>query len=150
MESLLKDVLEYCVRGVLFCPDEKEKKKLMKLAGEKIPPGDRTVSYLYVVGYMCWLVGSVWLPVWCFGAAKPTLFSYALCYLGGAVVTELLLWGYSVAVKRSVWQILASRSVKRDAKGRVTEYRSVRWRWFLRAWGLVFLVAGICLPCGLS
>lgn len=140
MESLLKDVLEYCVLGMLFCPGEREKKKLMKLAGEKIPPVDRTVSCLYVIVYMCWMLGSVWLPMWCFGTAEPTLLSYSLCCLSGAVLTELLLWGYSAAVKRSVWRILASCSVKRDATGRVTEYRSARWRWLLRGWGLVFLL----------
>ncbi len=140
MEILLKEVVEFLLWNLLFSPSEREKKKLMHLQDVRVPEIDRLVCLLYVVMYICWLLGSVWLPVWWFGVEEPTLFYYALCYLSGTVVTELLLWVYAMVVKRSVWQILASRSVKRDAKGRLTECRSVRWRWLLRGLGLIFLM----------
>lgn len=144
MESLLKEILHGLLVDCLLTPGEREKKRLMQLAAAGSPSGiDRVVVYGYGLGYIGLMLGSIWGSTQLPGAIEPTLFGYALCYMGGSLLPEALLFLYSLAVKRSEWQVLASCSIRRDSMGRVTRYHSARWRWLVRIWGLVFLVAAL-------
>lgn len=144
MESIVREMVEFLVRDALFSPGQSEKKRLMQLAAAGAEPrGDRVVSLLYQLVYAVLLIGSIWGSLLLPGATEPTLLGYGLCYLCGSLVLEGLLCLYSWGVQRSEWQVLASRAIKREAEGRVSCYRSVRYRWFFRFWGPIFLVFGI-------
>lgn len=141
MESLLKEILHWLLVDCLLTPGEREKKRLMQLATAGSPVGiDRAVVHGYGLSYMGLMLGAIRGSGQLMGTAEPTLLGYALCYIGGTLVLEALLWLYTLVVKRSEWQVLASCSIRRDGMGRVTHYYSARWRWLLRGWGLVFLL----------
>ncbi len=140
MESLLKEILHWLLVDCLLTPGEREKKRLMQLAAVGPSPGiDRAVVYGYGLSYIGVMLGSIRGSAQLPGATEPTLLGYALCYMAGSLVLELLLWLYTLVVKRSEWQVLASCSIRRDGSDRVTHYYSARWRWLFRIWWLLFL-----------
>ena len=144
MESILKEILHGLLVDCLLTPGEREKKRLIQLAAADSPSGiDRAVVYGYGLSYIGLMLGSIWGSTQLPGATEPALLGYALCYMGGSMVLEALLWLYALVVKRSEWQVLASCSIRRDGEGRVTHYHSARWRWLFRIWGPVFLLAAL-------
>lgn len=144
MESLLKEILHGLLVDGLLTPGKQEQKRLMQMAAVGPTAGsDRAVVYGYGLCYGGVMFGSIWGSMQLPGAIEPTLLGYALCYMGGSLLPEALLFLYTLAVKRSEWQVVASCSIRRDGTGRVTRYYSARWRWLLRIWGLVFLVAAL-------
>lgn len=144
MESILKEILHWLLVDCLLTPGEREKKRLMQLAAAgAIPGGDRAVVHGYGLSYTGLMLGAIWGSTQLPGATEPTLLGYALCYMGGSLLLESLLWLYTLVVKRSEWQVVASCSIRRDGAGRVTRYYSARWRWLSRIWGPVFLVAAL-------
>lgn len=144
MESILKEILHWLLVDCLLTPGEREKKRLMQLAAAGSPSGiDRAVVYGYGLSYIGLMLGSIWGSTQLPGATEPALLGYALCYMGGSMVLEALLWLYALVVKRSEWQVLASCSIRRDGEGRVTHYHSARWRWLARIWGPVFLLVAL-------
>ena len=144
MESLLKEILHCLLVDCLLTPGKQEQKRLMQLASAgPAPDCDRAVVHVYGLCYGGVLFGSIWGSMQLPGATEPTLLGYSLCYMGGSLLPEALLFLYTLAVKRSEWQVLASCSIRRDGTGRVTRYYSARWCWLLRIWGLVFLVAAL-------
>lgn len=141
MESILKELLQGVLTDCLQAPGEREKKRLKQLAAAGPAPGsDRAVVYGYGLSYVGLMLGAVWGAMLLPGATEASLYGYALCYMAGSLLLEILLWLYTLAVKRSGWQVLAACSIRRDAKGRVMCYYSARWRWFFRSWGIVFLL----------
>ena len=144
MESILKEILHGLLVDGLLTPGKQEQKRLMQMAAVGPTPGsDRAVVYGYGLCYGGVMFGSIWGSMQLPGAIEPTLLGYALCYMGGSLLPEALLFLYTLAVKRSEWQVVASCSIRRDGTGRVTRYYSARWRWLLRIWGPVFLVAAL-------
>lgn len=144
MESLLKEILHWLLVDCLLTPGEREKKRLMQLAAAGPAPAvDRAVVHGYGLSYMGLMLGAIWGSGQLMGTAEPTLLGYALCYIGGSLLLETLLWLYTLVVKRSEWQVLASCSIRRDGSGRVTHYYSARWRWLFRIWWLLFLPAAL-------
>ena len=140
MEDLLKDILKWVLADALLTPGEQEKKRLMKLAAAgAAPEADRAASLCYQLGYLVLLPGALFVA----SRHEATLLRYGACYLAGALVIECLFYLYTLVVRRSEWQVLASRAIKRDTRGRVTGYRSARYRWLLRAWGVGFIIAGV-------
>lgn len=144
MESILKEILHWLLVDCLLTPGEREKKRLMQLAAAgSSPVSDRVVVYGYGLSYMGLILGAIWGSMQLPGATGPTLLGYALCYMGGSMLLEALLWLYTLVVKRSEWQVVAACSIRRDDTGRVTHYYSARWRWLVRIWGAVFLLAAL-------
>lgn len=144
MESILKEILHGLLVDGLLTPRKQEQKRLMQMASAGPTPGsDRAVVHVYGLCYGGVMFGSIWGSMQLPGAIEPTLLGYALCYMGGSLLPEALLFLYTLAVKRSEWQVVASCSIRRDGTGRVTRYYSARWRWLLRIWGPVFLVAAL-------
>lgn len=129
MESFLKEILHWLLVDCLLTPREGEKKRLMQLAAVGSPSGsDRVVVYGYGLSYMGLMVGAIRGSMLLPGAEEPNLLGYALCYMGGSLLLESLLWLYTLVVKRSEWQVVAACSIRRDDTGRVTHYYSARWR----------------------
>lgn len=144
MESILKEILHGLLVDGLLTPGKQEQKRLMQMASAgPTLDCDRAVVYGYGLCYGGVMFGSIWGSMQLPWATEPTLLGYALCYMGGSLLLEALLFLYSLAVKRSEWQVVASCSIRRDGTGRVTRYYSARWRWLLRIWGPVFLVAAL-------
>lgn len=145
MDDILKVVLDFVLRDLLLSPGEREKKRLMKLAKRGNSPfGDRVVCMLYVLGYGVLLFGSIWGGAAVSGFREFTVLGYGVFFLSGTLVLEILLLLYSLVVKRSAYHVLAVSAIKRDRDGRVIRYQSLRWRWFLRAWGVLFLLIALC------
>lgn len=144
MESILKEILHWLLVDCLLTPGEREKKRLMQLAAAGSPPGwDRVVVYGYGLSYIGLMLGAIRGSMLLPGAMEPNLLGYALCYMGGSMLLDALLWLYTLVVKRCEWQVMAACSIRRDDTGRVTHYYSARWRWLARIWGPVFLLASL-------